>query len=236
MSNTGTRKPKKSVNPAKNAELRKNTAITASESKSNKGTPKTDTKQEIAEPSRAKKNSSKKSAKTEEANNLDGLKNWKTRRQIKKALNTVHVPNKKQETPSKQEDVSEKLKKHSKKNKEIVDDKGLSHDDKDLNEQELALSEENFEEDLEQEYAPDQMEQLKSRFHSSVGRAIRKIFAFLFAFVKRIALSTWKFIKSLTPSQVVFFAVSILIILAFVVPPIISAVEMYRSGAWSIFG
>ena len=236
MSNvSSTRKKKVSVNPAKNTQHQR----TLSEEK------KSD------DPTLSKTSS------TEKINDLDKnrLKNWKLRRELKKALNSDLSPKKNAENETAAEELPKKqkgknIKKHSSQKDEekvaqeniVVDDSAddAENDDNIDNDREVEI--ETLKNDPEQEYASDRMELLKFKAHRGLRKLAYKLL--MINFIKNVLIPKlrsvlifwWRQLKNQGVGRIAFITVSLVIIFALIVPPMWGAIESYRSGIWRMFG
>lgn len=234
MSNvSSTRKKKVSVNPAKNTQHQR----TLSEEKSDDLTPS-------------------KTASTEKINDLDKnrLKNWKLRRELKKALNSDLSPKKDTANEAAVEELSKKqkgknIKKHSSQKDEekvtqedvVVDDSADNAENDNIdNDREVEI--EALKNDPEQEYASDRMELLKFKAHKGLRKLAYKLL--MINFIKNVLIPKirsilafwWGQLKNQGVGRITFITVSLVIIFAFIVPPMWGAIESYRSGIWRMFG
>lgn len=117
-----------------------------------------------------------------------------------------------------------------KKNKSVNPAKNnISKKKTDLKEINSVSVQENKEDDIEQEPAPHKVEQVKEKFHKTIMRKPLNS-------LKSIVLFWTGQFKKITLGQAFFLIVSIAIIFAFVVPPVWSAIDFYRSGMWKLFG
>lgn len=241
MSNVSSKRKKKvSVNPAKNTQHQR---TLSEEKKSDDLTPS-------------------KTASTEKINDLDKnrLKNWKLRRELKKALNSDLSPKKNtaneaavEELPKKQK--GKNLKKHSsQKDEEKVAQENIVEDDNTDDAKETMNETDSVQEsvrendvdtlknDPDQEYAPDRMELLKFKAHKGLRKLAYKLL--MIDFIKNVLIPKtrsilafwWGQLKNQGVGRIVFIAVSLVIIFAFIVPPMWGAIESYRSGIWRMFG
>ena len=236
MSNvSSTRKKKVSVNPAKNSQHQR---TLSEEKKSDDLTPS-------------------KTASTEKINDLDKnrLKNWKLRRELKKALNSDLSPKKNAENKTAAEELPKKqkgknIKKHSSQKDEekvaqenvVVDDSAddAENDDNIDNDREVEI--ETLKNYPEQEYASDRMELLKFKAHRGLRKLAYKLL--MINFIKNVLIPKlrsilifwWRQLKNQGVSRIAFITVSLVIIFAFIVPPMWGAIESYRSGIWRMFG
>lgn len=226
MSSAKSRNKKQSVNPAKNAAIQKQSQI-AKESKTSSSSYKQPSGEKTADKSNYEK-----------VNNLDKnkLKNRKLRRELKKALNSdsTTLPKKKTSSQS-SEDTEVKTVKPSKKN-DLSKNNSKTLEVNDVNDDKEL--EPVIEDDPEQEHAPERVEFVKQHFHLTIGSSISKALKKISPFpaLKSIVQFWGKQFKKLSISQVAFLVVSVAIVFAFVVPPVWSAIEFYRSGMWSLFG
>lgn len=149
------------------------------------------------------------------------LKNWKLRRELKKSINN----DTKTASVQKKKNNSSKIE---------VKPQNKENENSRTETNETDIDESTVEDSIEQDYAPEKVELFKQKIHSKVGKMLKR-FSVIPA-LKSILVFWWLRLKELNITQVVFILVSAVIIFAFIVPPLWSAIDFYRSGLWRIFG